>query len=246
MSALAHRLEEHGLATTVVGSVRVQMEKVRPPRGLWVPFELGRPFGEPEDAAFQHRVLGAALGLLERKDGPVVLRDFAEDAPGWQPRPEWRPPPGAGAPDHLPDSSASWAVAVSTEIANLRPLWEQAQTRFGRTTVGLSGLPPEAWPDFAASFLDGALPVAPPHATAALSLRFLADDLKAYYSEAAQAVGAPPSSRQVDGWFWGETLAGRFLVALREAAGRSDNNALKTVGTRFFVPTPYLPKGLAA
>jgi hypothetical protein len=60
------------------------------------------------------------------------------------------------------------------------------------------------------------------------------------YSEAAQADGRPPSSRQIDAWFWSETIAGRLLIALRSIALQSENNALRTVGGRFFVPAQYL------
>jgi hypothetical protein len=45
---------------------------------------------------------------------------------------------------------------------------------------------------------------------------------------------------QVDDWFWNETLAGRFVQALRIMALRSDSNALKTVGGRFFVPARWV------
>jgi hypothetical protein len=31
------------------------------------------------------------------------------------------------------------------------------------------------------------------------------------------------------------------LIALRSMAMQSENNALKTVGGRFFVPAPFLP-----
>lgn len=116
------------------------------------------------------------------------------------------------------------------------------QQRYGRTTVGLSGQEPDAWPGFTAAVLRGELPVAAPHATTALSVRFLCDDVKALYSEAAQAVGPAPASRQIDGWFWTATVAGQLLIALRTATMASDNNALKTVGGRFVVPTPYLPR----
>ena len=34
----------------------------------------------------------AALGLLERTDGPVILEDFTEDPPGWRDTPGWRAP----------------------------------------------------------------------------------------------------------------------------------------------------------
>ena len=84
------------------------------------------------------------------------------------------------------------------------------------------------------------LPTVPLHNTAALTLRFLCDDIKAMYSEAAQADGPPPSSRQIDMWFWSQTTAGKLLVVLRSVALQSGNNALRTVGGRFFVPTPYL------
>ena len=57
-----------------------QAKKIAPPRVLSVPFILGRPFGSPEDASFQHRVLDAALGLLTQTDSPIFL-EFSEEAP---------------------------------------------------------------------------------------------------------------------------------------------------------------------
>ena len=80
MSALGHYLEEEGIATTQVSLIREHTEAMQPPRALWVPFILGRPFGVPTDAAFQRRVVLAALRLLEKPSGPV-LEDFTEEAP---------------------------------------------------------------------------------------------------------------------------------------------------------------------
>jgi hypothetical protein len=60
--------------------VREHTEIVRPPRALWVTFELGRPLGIPDDPPFQRRVAKAALDLLARTDGPV-LADYPEDVP---------------------------------------------------------------------------------------------------------------------------------------------------------------------
>jgi len=57
VSALGHYLEEEGIATVAIALIRPQAENTKPPRALWVPFELGRPFGPPSDAAFQKRVL---------------------------------------------------------------------------------------------------------------------------------------------------------------------------------------------
>ena len=235
-------MEARGFATTVIGLVRYQMEQVRPPRGLWTPFQLGRPLGEPEDPAFQHRVLRHALNLLERRDGPVILDDFPDDPPGWFDRLDWRPPIDLIAPGPKPQTPSDWEEQFFAELTRLRPSWDKAQERFGRTTVGLSGQEPEDWPSFTAAIQRGELPVVTPHETTALSLRFLCDDIKALYSEAAQADGPAPASRQIDAWFWYGTIAGLLLIDLRRVAIASENNALKTVGGKFFVPAPFLPK----
>jgi hypothetical protein len=233
-------LEERGLPTTVLALVLPQVEKTRPPRALMLPFMLGRPLGEPNDAPFQPRVLLQALKLLERTDGPVLLEHFPDDNPSWFDRPDWAPAVALPMPDAV-QGAAAWETALWTELATVLPVWERFKVRFGRTTVGLAGQPPEAWPSFATCFLDGALPTVALHDTPALALRFLADDLKALYGEAAQADGAPPSARQIDQWFWRRTVAAQLLIALRDAAMASENNALKTVGGRFFVPVPYSP-----
>lgn len=236
-------LEERGVATVAIGLVRPHMEATGGPRGLWVPFPLGRPLGEPADPAFQKRVLRAALSLLERGGGTAVLEDFGADAPGQVGRAAWSPPFSLPAPAD-PDSPAAWAAALAAEIALVRPWVARAQDRFGRTTVGVSSQPPEAWPAYAAAFLAGELPAAPaPLSAPALALRFLGDDLKAYYMEAAQADGAAPSIDQIHRWLFRETVAGRFLVALRRYSLASENAALKTAGGRFLVPAQWVPEG---
>ena len=53
---------------------------MRPPRALWVPFELGRPFGTPNAPEFQEEVLRSALAMLAEPTGPVI-RDFGREAP---------------------------------------------------------------------------------------------------------------------------------------------------------------------
>lgn len=234
-------LEDRGIPCVAIGAVRVQMEKTRPPRGLFVPFQLGRPLGEPEDAAFQRRVLLHALGLLERTDGPVILEDFPDDPPGWSDTPGWSPP--ALPAVSVPVDRAGWRHALAAEMAALQPAWDRARGRYGRTSTGLSFVPPEAWPDLAADLVTGGLPTVDGHPTPALAMRFLSDDIKAMYAEAAQADGPAPAARQIDAWFWRQTLAGQLLIALRSVAMASENNAMKTVGGRFLVPVPWLPPG---
>ncbi len=242
MSALAHKIEARGIPTVVIGLVLPHLEKAKPPRSLFVPFQLGRPLGEPGDAAFQRDVLVAALNLLERTDGPVILETYPHDAPSAQDRPGWRPPVELKGPAALLHSDvAGWTRALTAEMALLAPHYENARASRGRTMVGISQQPPDAWPDYAATVLAGALPLPPPKLpSTALAIRFLADDLKAYYGEAAQASGPAPSSRQLDTWFWTETTAGALLQGIRTVGSASENSALKAVAPRFFVPGPYI------
>lgn len=229
MSALGHLIEQRGIATTTIGIIRLHMEKVRVPRGLWVPFELGRPLGEPEDAAFQRRVLMAALGLLERTDGPVILEDYPEEAPGRLPQKGWRPAidlpavavPGEGA------SAADWAAALRAEWAPL--------SIGSRTSIGGSRLDREQWPELIAAFASGTPPTQSPVAglRPIQAARYAADDLKALYSEAAVAPGDGPSSAQVLDWFWNTTVAAALLRRVRAACLASDDRVLNLVATQF-------------
>ena len=79
MGGLGHYFEEQEIATTQISLIREHTETIKPPRALWVPFELGRPFGVPNDSEFQRSVLEHALDLLERSSG-AVLEDFPEEA----------------------------------------------------------------------------------------------------------------------------------------------------------------------
>jgi len=244
VSALAKLLELKGIPTTAIGLVRLHMDKIGPPRGLWTPFQLGRPVGEPNDPAFQRRVLLQALALLERKDGYRIIEEFPDDPPNWTDLPGWRPPVELPPVPPIHDA-AGFRSAVDKEIAILAPYWAEARERFGRTTVGNSGLPPEAWPEFLTDFLDGDYPTGGPAAFSdrpALALRFAVDDIKAFYGEAAMSDGQTPASRQVDGWFWNETAAADLIRALRIRGMESDVNAMKVVTSRFFVPAPWIEK----
>jgi hypothetical protein len=61
----------------VLQLLRFVAEKVRPPRALYVPFRHGWTLEAPDDPERQHRVLEAALRLLEEAEGPgPVLVDY--------------------------------------------------------------------------------------------------------------------------------------------------------------------------
>jgi hypothetical protein len=246
VSALGHLIEQRGIATTAIGLIRLHMEKIRPPRGLFVPFELGRPLGEPEDAAFQRRVLLAALRLLERPDGPVILEDHAEDAPGRQPVPDWQPAVSLPA-IAMPSEAASawaWRQALTAELAVVLPVWDGGHAVRGTTTVGVGRLPVDAWGSLICAFLDGKAPDASPvpDLRAVQAARYVIDDVKALYTEAAVAPGARPSSRQVLDWFWNRTVAAGLIQAVRRACLASDDKVLNIVGGNQLVPTARLPR----
>ena len=120
-------MEAEGLPTTQISLVGMHTEVIQPPRALWVPFELGRPFGTPGEAAFQRRVISAALALFERESGPV-LEVFPDDAPGEAPlyTEGWSCPVALGA---LPPAYAevgSLEPALLQEFHKLRPRYDVA------------------------------------------------------------------------------------------------------------------------
>jgi hypothetical protein len=70
-------LERVGITTVSVSLLREVAAVIKPPRTLFVPFPMGFPLGEPNNAELQHRVIAAALALLSRTDVPV-LEDFKD------------------------------------------------------------------------------------------------------------------------------------------------------------------------
>ena len=235
MSALGHYLEEEGIATVAISLIRPQTENTRPPRALWVPFELGRPFGPPSEPVFQKRVTRAALQLLERDSGPVIIEDFPDDDPRAQPDPLWHPPqvPGAEAAGTM----QALAARLEREIPFLQSAHDRWRARHGRTTLGLSGLSLEDCGRYMGLWLrrepapsprDGFSPI--------LMLRFAVDDLKAYYLEAAAAGIGKPSSRQLGDWFWNYTAAGASIIALRAIGLASADERLSAILGNFMVP----------
>ena len=235
MGGLAHYIESAGIATTQVSLVRLHTEKLAPPRALWVPFELGRPFGPPDDAAFQRRVLTAALDLLDAPSGPVLV-DYAEDAPAADSNEAWVCPVNFAAPPDGLSGDAALASAMQDEAARLMSWFELARERSGRTTFGVSTLEPDALPAWLGEVLTAEHPAAIGEYSPADSVRYAAEDLKALYFEAASAQPGAPDGKQVRRWFWRDTHAARVLLALSERFADSEDAALKLLGQVLLVP----------
>ena len=241
MSALGHYLEEDGIATVAIALIRPQAENTRPPRALWVPFELGRPFGPPSDVAFQKRVLLSALGMLVEGGGPTRIIDFPDDDPRAQPDLTWKPPfvsaaVGGGDVEAL-------AAGLRAEVLSLQDAHQRWMARHGRSTVGLSGLSIAACAQYVADWLTGKAPPSPRDGfSAPLILRFAVDDLKAYCLEAAGETGEP-SSRQLGDWLWNQTATGEALHALRQLLLAHADERLRLIVANFMVPGARLRAG---
>ena len=240
MGALSHFIESEGIATTQISLVREHTEAIRAPRALWVPFILGRPFGVPNDTAFQRRVLLAALRLLEAPQGSgPLLADFPEDAPL-----------DATATDHA--ASFSCPVSFSRTAANdnealLQEIDELAswhritRERRGRTTAALSGLSPRQAAQYLTDFMqNNQTPLYRADRARGLSLRLACEDIKAYYLEAVNSQPDHKAAQQAQAWFWRETVAGRLFVKLRTVCLASADESVKQFGLGNLVPRAIL------
>jgi hypothetical protein len=219
VGALGHFLELEGTATTGISLVREHTEKIRPPRALWVTFELGRPMGIPDDAPFQRRVVKAALDLLARTDGPLIADypehvDEAADFTGW------------ACPIDLAPTRID---SLAAEIDRLASWHDRAVAAAGRTTVGVSGLDMPAAGKLVAAALDGTLPPAQ-------ALKEAIDDLIAYYLEAASAFPDPGSAKMRKAWFWDETRLARSLLALQPKLAASADPQHKILANLTMIP----------
>ena len=238
VGAFAHYLEEEGLATTQISLVRPHTEQIRPPRALWVPFELGRPLGVPNDAAFQTRVLMACLTLLGADSGPV-LEDYSEDVPaalqstaedmqGMVCEIDLAPPP---------TDVSDLVQALLDEIVRVRPWYDMALRENGRTTVGASQLAVEQAARFLAGFVETpTAPVPRDDIEVGALLKLVCEDLKAFYSESTTVQPGMDTSLAVEHWLWNETVLGRVMWTFREANTDNPDPYIQYLARRQVVP----------
>ena len=238
MGVLAHYLEDEGLATTQISLIREHTEIIKPPRALWVPFELGRPLGAPNDPVFQAKVLLKALKLLEAPAGPV-LEDFLEDAPGFSEQAGPLACPVSFHPQERDINDGDRRLAaLKEEILQMRNWYDLAVAKNSRTTACVTGLQPEASAEFMAAFVndpDVASPI--PGIEPAMALKLASEDLKAFYLEAVTAMpGQPTDSDSLSDWFWGQTVAAEMINAARETCLASGKSELKIFGELLLIP----------
>jgi hypothetical protein len=235
--ALAHFLEAQAMRTFVVGLIRKHVERMRPPRALAVPFELGRPMGAPNQPAFQRRVLTALLELHKAPVGPVLV-EFPDPAPG--PPADlagWVCPITLAAPPPADSEQARLRAALEAEIERLRPWHAESEKQRGRSTVGISGLAIDKIPALISAFTsDLALKSPQEGVPTTVVVKRATDDLKAFYYEAATAKPGHITDVMLGDWLWGETAAGRAMLALRKVCLTSEDPAIKNLGQLQLLP----------
>ena len=209
MSVLARVFEAAGLTTVAVALVREHAERTRPPRALWVPFYFGYALGKPDDPAFQHQVISAALDTLQADAGPV-LADYPDDAG----------PIGLPQASEVAAGDSNWhrePLSAADELTALRSYYERWIEQRGRTAVGLTGVPQRRFRGIIrfleayAESDDADSDERPADVTVLQFVRYCADDLKAFCYEARMAQRPNDAEPDIHRWFWGETAVGALI-----------------------------------
>ncbi len=225
-----------GIATVQISLVRAVTEATKPSRALWVPFQFGRPLGPPNHPEIQLDILRRTLALAGETAGPVLVdydgdegEEIVEDA-------AWSCPVTFPTPE--PDSeSAALTLQLQQEAQLLRPWFDEGLRARGRTTVGTSGKGPDSIDEmlgvlarFAAD-ADMAVPDGYAHPMPQL-LRFITDDVRDFYNEAAVSKPGTASPTPLDllEWFFLETVAGEVFYQVRERLRASDILVLMAKG----------------
>ena len=201
---------------------------------------MGRPLGVPNDAAFQRRVLLAALNLLEAPAGPV-LADYAEDAP----QVAEEETAGFACPVSFakPALETGLAGAVQQEIAALTPWHELTRRNRGRSVATLSGLNAGGAAKFLTDFIaEPRTPVYRDDISLELALRLAVQDIRAYYLESVAAQPGARAALDARNWFYRETAAGQMLFKLREVCLENQNDTVRTYGGKGLIPLAIGPR----
>lgn len=221
--------------------MREHTEQMELPRFLWVPFELGRPFGAPNAPAFQRRVLLSALELLESEDGPVLLTDFPDEAPLLAPGEEgeavWACPLSFHPP---PEDRPELVAATLDEMERLAP-WHEVYVGYrGSAAPAASGLTRREIARLLGEIAQGdSAPRATTEHPIQEWLRLGCDDLRTWYMEAAQGQpgrGSPSALRE---WFWTDTGAARLIGAAAGTLLSHPVGLVRVLARRALVPREF-------
>ena len=209
-----------------------------------MPFPLGRPFGVADNPDFQRDVLRSALGLLETATEPTIA-DYPHEAPDTDGDGVW------ACAIELPTPEVSeLESSLRREIDLLMPRYVEARRRRGRSTVGMSGAAIEQigqLVSFVVAVAEGSgFKEIPPAAHGPdwihpmpMLIRFVIEDLRAFYQEAvtSDAGAPPPSQHEMHTWIFEVTTLGRVLKQIAQLISDDDDPRL------LFVRGLIIPEG---
>ena len=210
-----------------------------------MPFPLGRPLGVADDPEFQRDVLRSALKLLETATEPTIA-DYPHEAPDGDGEGVW-----ACAIELPTPEMSELESAVRSEVDLLMPRYQEARRQRGRSTFGMSGATDDEIDkvvSFAIAVAEGSgfedVPSAASgpnwrHAMPML-VRFVAEDLRAFYQEAVTSEGGsrPPSQREMHTWIFQETALGRLLKQIAQQITDHDDPRLRLM-RGFIIPEGF-------
>ena len=213
------------MSTTSLVLIKEHAERVKPPRALFVPFPFGFALGNPDHPPFQHKVLAAALDLLDADAAPV-LAEFPADGEG--------PAQLVQASAARKDLASPVEADPADELTAMRGYYERWRDGHdGRTMVGLTGIPERRWRGlvkYLQAFADGAdadYAEQPADMPLPRFIRLAADDLKAFYMEARMCQRPDQKNNDLQRWFWTETAAGNLLARIAERMNASEDEAIQ-------------------
>ncbi|MBS0012881.1 MAG: hypothetical protein KFF46_02830, partial [Desulfobacterales bacterium] len=127
--------------------------------------------------------------------------------------------------------------AFKHEIAQLRPWYDQGMEKRCRTVM--TDFDPETAAAILSNYLLGEhVEIPRQDISLAVALRLAAQDLKAFYFEAASSrPGArTPNSREFAEWYWNQTAAGWILKEIQKKCAGEQDKDLRLTGKMFLVP----------
>ena len=225
---LARVFEEHGLTTTAIVLIKEMALRVKPPRALAVPFPFGYALGQPQNPVYQHKVLAAALELLQYNETPVLAE--YPDEPG-------RPVQLIQASDILAGTHPE-PKPPAAEITALRGYYVRWLTEHnGGTAVGVTGIPQERFRTvvrFLEAYTQGEkadMEERPAEISLAQFIRLCVDDLKAFAYEARMAQRPQDTEEELHRWFWGETGLAQLAKAVTARMAATGDPELKSIAS---------------
>lgn len=202
-----------------------------------MPFELGRPFGNPNDPEFQSVVLMEALNLLSEKKGPV-LKNFTKEARSIQnEKLSLSCPVNFTVYRRTETEKDVLFDDFRQEFLQMRNWYELSMKRHQRSTVTRKFLNIEELFQRIKSFVEDGIRIQEKsNISPYMEIKLDIEDLKTYYFESiCYQLDINNSSGQLANWFWGQTVAATIINEIKKKCKNSEDRELRRL-SGFLIP----------